>query len=268
VDDNATFCEVLQRQASHWGMSVHTALSASEGLAWLRNQANLKVPVDVVLVDADLPEALEDEWLERLCGIANQPVLILLASRTPNESERLARLGVRRVLLKPINHTSLRLTLEEELNYREQRQPSRSATLERVPLRCLAAEDNVINARVLVGMLEKLGVETTLVGNGQQAVEACQRHDFDIVLMDCDMPIMDGWEAARRIREVQGNRGVGPVPIIALTANTVEELGERARHPVMDAHLVKPINLRELRALLERWTGREVVPPPLRQPAG
>jgi CheY-like chemotaxis protein len=73
--------------------------------------------------------------------------------------------------------------------------------------------------------------------------------------MDCDMPVMDGWEATRRIREVSDNRGLTPPPIIALTANTLEELGERARQPLMDAHLVKPIHLQELRLLIERWTG-------------
>jgi two-component system, sensor histidine kinase RetS len=76
--------------------------------------------------------------------------------------------------------------------------------------------------------------------------------------MDCDMPIMDGWEATRRIREIQTNRGRTPMPIIALTANTVAELGERGRQPLMDAHLVKPIHLLELQTLLERWTGKAI----------
>jgi CheY-like chemotaxis protein len=77
--------------------------------------------------------------------------------------------------------------------------------------------------------------------------------------MDCDMPVMDGWEATRCIREVCNNRGTAAPPIIALTANTLDELGERARQPLMDAHLVKPVHLHELRLLLERWTGRPIV---------
>jgi len=256
LDDNATFCEVLRRQAGHWGMAVHTATNASEALARLRNQVLLGQPVDALLLDADMQELADGNWLERLHGEIEQlPVVILLASREVAGSERLRRLGVRRVLLKPINHTSLKITLAEELSYPGQ--PAfKNPDLRRTPIRCLVAEDNAINTKVLVGMLNRLGVETTAVGNGLEAVEACQRKDYDIVLMDCDMPIMDGWEATRRIRETQSNRGLPPTPIIALTANTVAELGERARQPLMDAHLVKPIHLLELRALLERWTGK------------
>ncbi len=258
VDDNSTFCEVLRRQASTWGMQVHAASSATEALAWLRNRDLLAQPVDVLLLDADMPEVVDTEWLERLGREGEvQPVIILLASRLELEDRnRLQRLGVRRVLLKPINHATLKITVAEELNYRSQsRHQHRSSTPDR-PVQCLVAEDNLIATQVLVSMLEKLGVQYTAVTNGQQAVEACQRQDFDLVLMDGDMPIMDGWEAASRIRDSQQARGAALTPIIALTANTIEELGERARRSVMDAHLVKPINLSELRALIERWTGK------------
>jgi CheY-like chemotaxis protein len=258
VDDSATFCEVLRRQAGHWGMVVHTAGSASEGLARLRNQITLGQPIDAVLVDADMQELEDGKWLERLrAEISAPPALILLASRPDLAgSKRLRRLGVRRVLLKPINHTSLKITLAEELS--PPPAPLPKSPLNSAPLRCLVAEDNVINTKVLLGMLHKLGVECTAAANGQEAVEACQRQDYDIVLMDCDMPIMDGWEATRRIREIDGNRGRPATPIIALTANTVAELAERARQPLMDAHLVKPVHLLELQSVLERWTGKTV----------
>lgn len=263
VDDSATFCEVLQRQVSHWGVTVFTAGTASEGLARLRNQTMLGHQIDVLLLDADIPEFADGSWLQRLAEeIAPQPlpVVLMLTSRPQLEdSDHLHKLGVRRVLLKPINHATLKITLVEELKHRT---PQPSAERMARPLRCLMAEDNIINAKVLAGMLHKLGVEHVAVGNGQEALEACQREHFDIILMDCDMPVMDGWEATRCIREVCSNRGVVAPPIIALTANTLEELGERARQPLMDAHLVKPIHLHELRLLLERWTGMPVVPAP------
>lgn len=258
LDDNLTFCEVLRRQAGHWGMVVHTATNASEALARLRNQFTLGQSIDALLLDADMQELEDGNWLERLHAEIDQlPVVIMLASRELAGVERLRRLGVRRMLLKPINHTSLKITLAEELSYPGQ--PAfKNPDLRYAPIRCLVAEDNAINTKVLLGMLNRLGVECTAVGNGLEAVEACQRQDYDIVLMDCDMPIMDGWEATRRIRETHANRGRPPTPIIALTANTLAELGERARQPLMDAHLVKPIHLLELRALLERWTGKLV----------
>jgi CheY-like chemotaxis protein/signal transduction histidine kinase len=262
VDDSATFCEVLQRQVSHWGVTVYTAGTASEGLARLRNQSMLGHPIDVLLLDADISEFSDGSWLQRLSEeIAPQPlpvVLMLTSQPQLEDSSYLYQLGVRRVLLKPINHTTLKITLVEELKHRA----ALPGPIERTskPVRCLMAEDNIINAKVLAGMLQKLGVEHVVVGNGQEALEACQREQFDIVLMDCDMPVMDGWEATRCIREVCDNRGIATPPIIALTANTLEELGERARQPLMDAHLVKPIHLHELRLLLERWTGTPIVP--------
>ncbi|MDB6060226.1 MAG: hypothetical protein JWM78_329 [Verrucomicrobiaceae bacterium] len=256
IDDSATFCEVLRRQAGHWGMVVHIATSASEGLARLRNQVTLAQPIDAVLADADMPELQQSDWIERVrAEIPAMPLLILLSSHPELDDPTMLQLGVRHILLKPINHNSLKITLAEEFKHRAQPVRANSRTREQ-PIRCLFAEDNVINAKVLASMLTKLGVEFSGVENGQEAVEACQRDVFDIVLMDCDMPVMDGWEASRRIRESYENRGLTPMPIIALTANTVEELGERARQPVMDAHLVKPVNLQDLRNLLERWTGK------------
>jgi CheY-like chemotaxis protein len=262
IDDSITFCEVLRRQAGHWGMVVHIANSASEGLARLRNQITLAQPIDAVLADADMPELQQHDWIERVhAEITSPPLLLLLSSHPEFDNAELLKLGVRHVLVKPINHNSLKITLAEEFKHRAK--PLRTPPRQREqPIRCLFAEDNLINSKVLAGMLKKLGVEFSAVENGLDAVEACQREIFDIVLMDCDMPVMDGWEASRRIRESYENRGLAPMPIIALTANTVEELGERARQPVMDAHLVKPINLQDLRNLLERWTGK-TVPLPL-----
>ncbi|HEY3700537.1 MAG TPA: response regulator [Spongiibacteraceae bacterium] len=261
VDDNATFCEVLRRQLGHWNMSVYTAGSASEGLARLRNQMTLNQPIDVLLIDADMPELQQSDWLQRVRGeILPMPLIILLASEPELGSRQQQQLNIRRVLMKPVNHTSLKITLIEEFKQRDQRTLPMTRS-QSAPIRCLFAEDNLINAKVLAGMLGKLGVEFTATSNGQEAVEACRRERFDIILMDCDMPVMDGWEASRRIREIHENRGMHVIPIIALTANTVEELGERARQPAMDAHLVKPVRLQNLRELLEQWTGKIVTVP-------
>lgn len=258
VDDNTTFGAVLGRQATHWGMQVHVVAGAPEAVAWLRNQELLGQPVDVLLLDADLGEVEDAGWLDRLVrDIASPPIIILLTSRPElADRERLQRLGVRRILLKPINHANLKITVAEELNFRAQGERSARPAAAAEPIHCLVAEDNVIATQVLLSMLDKLGARYTAVTNGQQAVEACQRTDFDVILMDGDMPVMDGWEAARIIRETQQDRGATPTPIIAITANTVEELGERARRSVMDAHLVKPIHLNDLRPLLERWIGK------------
>lgn len=253
IDDSATFREVVQRQAALWGMHVHSAATLSEGLARLNNQHTIGEPVELLLLDAELPELADIDSHSRLREAGLPRAVILLSTQPEAEHAALAQtLAVRRLLLKPIDQTSLQLALLEEIN---QPLPSRQRTHSAAPLHCLIAEDNPINAQVLQGMLNKLGATHATAVNGQEAVETFQRQTFDIVFMDCDMPVMDGFEAARRIREIQQNRGAVPTPIIALTANTLEELGERARTAVMDAHLVKPVRLQSLRELLAHWTG-------------
>lgn len=259
IDDNATFCDVIARQLNHWGMTVYTAHGASEGLARLRNQVTLSQPIDVLLIDTDMPELRHNDWSQRLRAEIDPAPIVISLSSEPASSAGAAPLDLRRMLLKPVNHTSLKITLIEAFKQREQKLlPTPRKRNE--PIRCLFAEDNLINAKVLAGMLDKLGVSYIATSNGQEAVDACRRSHFDIVLMDGDMPVMDGWEASRRIREIFEHRGVPSIPIIALTANTVEELGERARQLAMDAHLVKPIRLQSLRELLEQWTGKIVAP--------
>lgn len=253
IDDSATFREVVQRQATHWGMHVHSAATLSEGLARLNNQHTIGEPVELLLLDAELPELDDVDSHSRLREAGLPRAVILLSTQPEAEHVLLAQtLAVRRLLLKPIDQTSLQLALLEEIN---QPLPQRHRLSGATPLHCLIAEDNPINAQVLQGMLSKLGATHATAVNGQEAVETFQRQSFDIVFMDCDMPVMDGFEAARRIREIQHNRGVPPTPIIALTANTLEELGERARTAVMDAHLVKPVRLQSLRELLAHWAG-------------
>ena len=260
IDDSETFCEVIQRRAEHWGMRVHSASTLSEGLARINNGRSIGEPIDAVLLDAELPEFADPDSLERLRSADLPDVVILLATLPETEHSQLAQmLAVRHVLLKPLDHTSLQLALIEELNTPA---PRRAVNENAKPLHCLIAEDNPINALVLQGMLSKLGATFATAVNGQAAVEAFQRGDFDLVLMDCDMPVMDGFEAARRIREIQQNRLEAALPIIALTANTLEELGERARTGVMDAHLVKPVRLQSLRQVLEHWSGRTLTPRP------
>lgn len=258
VDDSATFCAVIQRQLEHWGMHVHTAGTLSEGLARLNNQRTINQPIDVLLLDAELPELADDAVYARVQEASPTSVMLLTTQPEAEHAALAQTLAVRRVLLKPIDQISLQLALAEELAQPEPRLVS--PRREQQPLNCLIAEDNPINAQVLQGLLNKLGATSVVAVNGQEAVEVFQRQLFDLVLMDCDMPIMDGFEAARQIREIQHNRGVPPTPIIALTANTREELGERARTAVMDAHLVKPVRLHALQQLLEHWSGRSLAP--------
>ena len=119
--------------------------------------------------------------------------------------------------------------------------------------RILLAEDNTVNRQVALGMLRRLGCSATPVANGREALDALEVAPYDIVLMDCQMPEMDGYEATRRIRERERNAGRPPVYIVAMTANAMKGDEERCLQVGMDRYLSKPVMLDELRAVLEPW---------------
>jgi CheY-like chemotaxis protein len=118
-------------------------------------------------------------------------------------------------------------------------------------MRVLLAEDNAINSRVAMRMLEKLGYRVDLASNGKEAVDMLEMLPYDLILMDCQMPTMDGFEATRKIRRCQGERG--RVPIIAVTANSMEGDKDRCLQAGMDDYIAKPIQVERLREILERW---------------
>lgn len=133
------------------------------------------------------------------------------------------------------------------------------------PMRVLVAEDNNVNQKVLSRMLTSLGHETEVVANGADAVEACTVGDFDIVLMDCAMPVMDGYEATRRIRAL--STPMAEVPVIAVTAHAMKGAAQQCFEAGMDAYLAKPFGMRELAEKLEEWRTRHHQPTPARSSA-
>jgi CheY-like chemotaxis protein len=119
--------------------------------------------------------------------------------------------------------------------------------------RILVAEDNIANQKIVVGQLDKLGYRADVVANGLEAVDAVARIRYALVLMDCQMPEMDGWEATAMIRKEEGARGSHRLPIIAITANAMPGDREKCRKAGMDDYLAKPVTLEEIRAVLARW---------------
>ena len=127
-----------------------------------------------------------------------------------------------------------------------------------LPLRVLLAEDNLVNQHVALAVLKKLGIRAELAANGREAVEAVQAGAFDLVLMDCQMPELDGFQATRRIRELEGE--ARRVPILAMTANAMQGDRERCLESGMDDYLAKPITLDGLKNALRRWLPAGSVP--------
>ena len=262
VDDNATCRKVLQQQTSAWQMAPRTASSGREALAMLRAQANLDAPFDILIVDQSMPGMTGLELASKVKDdpiIGNDLLVFMLTGMNQLPSRIVARnAGIHRVLNKPVSGQALRSALIDGwLQRREQADAAPRRELkpssEQADFLVLVAEDNVVSTRVIQGMLSKLKVDCEAVSNGRDAVEAVTQGNFDLVLMDCEMQEMDGFTATEQIRRWEQQHAIAPIPIIALTAHILPEHRERARRSGMNGHMAKPIDLAQLKSLLDYW---------------
>ena len=265
VDDNATCRKVLQQQTAAWGMRAQCAAGGREALAMLRTQANLGSPFEILLLDQSMPGMSGVELASRIKDdpvLSSELLIIMLTGINQVPSRVIARnAGIRRILSKPVAGYTLRTTLIDEWTQARNEQPepitevaeSPTASSDLLDFRVLVAEDNAISTKVIQGMLAKLKVEVSSVDNGKRALEAVQREQFDLVLMDCEMPEMDGFTAAEHIRAWEARSGSQAVPIIALTAHILPEHRERARKVGMNGHMAKPVELNQLREQIQHW---------------
>lgn len=265
VDDNATCRKVLQQQCNAWGMQAQCVSGGKEALALLRTQAHLGSPFDIVLVDHSMPGMSGLELASRAkddAAIKDQLLIIMLTGVSHAPSRVIARnAGIRRILSKPVAGYTLRTTLIDEWLQHSKPQAITDTEEEPEPLkkmhpksfRVLVAEDNSISTKVIRGMLGKLNMQVHSVQNGQQAVLQAQTDDYDLILMDCEMPEMDGFTAAELIRQWEKASGRQPIPIIALTAHILPEHRERSRLAGMNGHIAKPVELAQLRDQVNFW---------------
>ena len=276
VDDHAVNRRILGELLTGWGMRHETAASAAQAIERLRRARAEGDPFDLVLLDHQMPEESGLDLARRLRAEpeSGEPLLVLLSSLGLHPETRTAsQLGVRAVLTKPVRPSQLLDTLalcfgavgEEERARRRggerRRGERRRGDRRRRPAadgpfrgrRVLLAEDNPVNQKVAVRMLEKLGCEVTVASDGREAVDAFRRGRFDAVLMDCQMPRMSGFEASCEIRRFEEAEGRPAVPILAITANAMSGDRERCLEAGMDDYLTKPLVLDRLRDALARW---------------
>ena len=268
VDDNATCRKVLQQQAAAWGMRSQCAAGGREALAMLRTQANLGAPFEILLLDQSMPGMSGVELATRIKDdpvLHNDLLVIMLTGINQVPSRVIARnAGIRRILSKPVAGYTLRTTLIDEWSqlrntsavdteHHSAAEPTAAKMIVAGDFRVLVAEDNAISTKVIQGMLAKLSVGVSSVDNGKRALEATQQEQFDLILMDCEMPEMDGFTAAQQIRAWEARQGSHPVPIIALTAHILPEHRERARKAGMNGHMAKPVELNQLREQIQHW---------------
>jgi PAS domain S-box-containing protein len=256
VDDHPASRRAVCEALTHLGAQPTEASTAEAALAALRAALTAGQPHELLVTDLELGGTSGLELCEHLAqhaGLGTRHRVLLTTTTQRADPKALARLGIHRTLTKPVAPWELREVLEQV----EGTTPAHLAAPEGQPalppraFRVLLAEDNAINARVAVRLLEKLGHTILHVGDGQLAVEAVSSSRFDVVLMDMQMPNLDGLEATRRIRALEAP-DAPRLPIIALTANAMKGDDTLCLEAGMDAYLTKPIEVNRLREALER----------------
>ena len=268
VDDNDTCRKVLVQQCSAWGLNVSAVPSGKEALALLRTKAHLRDYFDVVLLDQNMPGMTGMQLAAKIKedpSLNHDILLIMLTGISNAPSKIIARnSGVKRILAKPVAGYTLKTTLADELNQRNKgvAVPHRPPTGPTLPIkvpgdfRILVAEDNSISTKVIRGMLGKLNLNPDTASNGEEALEAMKAQRYDLVLMDCEMPILDGFSATQQLRAWEVSHQRIRTPVVALTAHILSEHKERARQAGMDGHMAKPVELSQLRELVEFWVAQ------------
>ncbi|WP_273822196.1 hybrid sensor histidine kinase/response regulator [Pseudomonas asplenii] len=268
VDDNDTCRKVLVQQCSAWGLNVSAVPSGKEALALLRTKAHLRDYFDVVLLDQNMPGMTGMQLAAKIKedpSLNHDILLVMLTGISNAPSKIIARnAGIKRILAKPVAGYTLKTTLADELTQRGKGQvvstPSSAAVAPAVTVpsdfRILVAEDNSISTKVIRGMLGKLNLQPDTASNGEEALRAMKAQRYDLVLMDCEMPVLDGFSATQQLRAWEvGNQRVR-TPVVALTAHILSEHKERARQAGMDGHMAKPVELSQLRELVEHWVAQ------------
>ena len=257
VDDNATNRRILEAQLSAWHMQPILAADARTALDLLTHAANARHLFALAIVDAQMPEtdgfALIAE-IQRNPKLARMAILVLSSAAQKGETARCRDLHVAADLIKPVGRSELRKAIIQALaNGPALPQPRSSPpAVERYPgLHILLAEDNPVNRMLAVRLLEKRGHSVVTAANGRDALQEVERGSFDLVLMDVQMPEMDGFEATAALRDKEKTMG-RHVPVIAMTAYAMQGDRERCLAAGMDGYVAKPINAADLFASIER----------------
>jgi two-component system, sensor histidine kinase and response regulator len=264
VDDNATNRRLLEAVLGSWGVAATIVADGAAALAALEAARAAGTAFRLVLLDARMPELDGFEVAARIRrdpAVADVTVMLLTSDVLSGDLARCRELGIARHLVKPITPSDLLTALLRALGEKVETAsaPAVAESGADAPARrlhVLIAKDNAVNQRLVVRLLEKLGHVTLLANNGQEAVDAFERQPFDLVLMDVQMPVMDGLTATAEIRRREALRpGRRRLPIMALTAFALQGDRERCLAAGMDDYLTKPIKPAELAAALQRLAG-------------
>lgn len=258
VDDNIDFAELQKNQSEKWGMHTELAYNGKQALEALLIAAQDDDPFDLVCFDLNMPimDGLSAcQEMEQNPILSPIPRILLTSAVTLPNKEKLKQAGICLALEKPSIASALFDAYAMVLGFKKQEKVKVLDSYEDLTsLNILIAEDNKVNQLVIRGMLEKLHQNTNFVANGEELVDEFHEHreDFDIILMDCEMPVMDGFEATEVIRAEESD-SQNKVPIIALTAHVMRDQRDKCLMAGMDAYLAKPIDFNALKSIINQY---------------
>ncbi|HYK87408.1 MAG TPA: response regulator, partial [Acidobacteriota bacterium] len=248
--------EMLQR----WGMNPVLASSGAEALKILRDSSRSATPFTLLLTDIHMPEMdgwTLVEWIRRQSDLRLPTIMVLTSAGQRGDAARCRQLGIAAYLTKPVGQSQLLDAIVSVLGPRAQDgdQPpliTRHSLREgQRSLKILLAEDNVVNQRLVARLIEKRGHIAVVASNGRDAIQVLEKQKFDLVLMDVQMPEMDGFEATAAIREKEKSTH-RRLPIIAMTAHAMKGDRERCLDAGMDSYVSKPVHPVELFEAIDR----------------
>jgi CheY-like chemotaxis protein len=261
VDDNQTNLTIFEEMLKSWGMKTTTDDSPFSALEVLARAADAAQPFDLVLSDYMMPGLDGFGFVERIRANPKiEPTKVVIASSgiRSGHSEDCNRLKVLRYLTKPVVYSEMLITLLTVFGTKKRQQDAIASLPEASSkLNILLAEDGLVNQKVAVGLLEKRGHCVDVAFDGQEAIEAWKNGSYSLILMDVQMPVLDGYEATAMIRAKEKETGEH-IPIVAMTANAMKGDREKCLASGMDGYVAKPVKPAELFEAVERYAQRGV----------
>jgi CheY-like chemotaxis protein len=257
VDDNATNRQILHEILRSWGMRTDVAEDARQAMGLLHHAHNAGDPFKLVVTDAHMPDIDGISFTEQIRetpALKSTIIMMLTSGDIPSDPARYEQLKIESCLLKPVNQSELfdeMLPLVGVTATDDDHSVRPAAAIDgRRPLKVMLVEDSLLNQRLADAVLQKAGHHVTIANNGREAVETWRTATFDLILMDIQMPEMDGFDATKAIRDLERETGTH-IPIIALTAHALRGDRERCLEVGMDAHVSKPIHAERLLETIE-----------------
>jgi PAS domain S-box-containing protein len=272
VDDNATNREIMTTLLASWGMRPLEAQDGPEALHILYRALDENDPLRIAVIDMQLPGmdgGTLGQTIKADARLVDTRMVMLTSLGTRGDARRFQEIGFAAYASKPIQHKELEAVLSLALTNWHEVEPMRRPLVTRYTARealnlfaasearILVAEDNITNQQVALGILKRLGLRADAVANGAETLKALETIPYDLVLMDVQMPVMDGLEATRQIRNLQSTVSNHKIPIIAMTANAMQGDREICLDAGMNDYVTKPVSQQALAEALDKWLKKE-----------